>query len=155
MIASIKRFFENLPKSNVQSEEDKQHAIHLAVSVLLVEMSLMDGKVTEAEISHINNLLSKHFELTEQEKKEVMELAHSELDESTDYFQFTSVINQNLEQTQKVKIIEHLWQIAFIDGNLDSHEEHYLRKVSSLLHVPHSDFIKSKLRAEKILKTEQ
>jgi len=147
MLKSIKRFFENLAPEASQSDAEKQHAIHLAVSVLLVEMSKIDGKVSVEEIEHIKELLKSHFELTAQEKEEVMELAHEQLDTSTDYYQFTSVINQNFEQAQKVKIIEQLWQIAFVDGKLDAHEEHYLRKIHSLLHVPHSEFIKAKLRA--------
>jgi len=147
MLKSIKQFFDNLAPKEAQTEAEKQHAIHLAVSVLLVEMSRIDGKVSDAELSHITNLLNKQFELTAQEKSEVMELAHEKLDTSTDYYQFTSVINQHFEQAQKVKMIEQLWQIAFVDGKLDAHEEHYLRKIHSLLHVPHSDFIKTKLRA--------
>jgi len=148
MLKSIKQFFDNLAPQASQTEAEKKHAIHLSVSVLLVEMSRMDGKVSDVELSHITNLLDKQFELTAQEKSEVMELAHEELDTSTDYYQFTSVINQHFEQSQKVKMIEQLWQTAFIDGKLDAHEEHYLRKIHSLLHVPHSDFIKAKLRAE-------
>ena len=148
MLKSIKQFFDNLAPKETQTEAEKQHAIHLAVSVLLVEMSRMDGKVSDIELAHILDLLDKQFELTAQEKSEVMELAHEELDSSTDYYQFTSVINQHFEQSQKVKMIEQLWQTAFIDGKLDAHEEHYLRKIHSLLHVPHSDFIKTKLRAE-------
>ena len=148
MLKTIKLFFENLAPEAKQSESDKQHAIHLAVSVLLVEMSRMDGKVSDIEMAHITSLLDKQFELTAQEKAEVMELAHEELDASIDYYQFTSVINQHFEQPQKIKMIEQLWQTAFVDGKLDAHEEHYLRKIHSLLHVPHSDFIKAKLRAE-------
>jgi uncharacterized tellurite resistance protein B-like protein len=46
-----------------------------------------------------------------------------------------------------VEIIERLWQIAFADNHLDKHEEHLVRKVADLLHVPHRDFIAAKKRA--------
>lgn len=47
---------------------------------------------------------------------------------------------------QKIQLIESLWKIAFIDGELDVHEEYLVRKISELLYVPHSDFILIKNR---------
>ena len=38
-----------------------------------------------------------------------------------------------------------MWEIAYADGKLDKYEEHYLRKVSELLYIPHSQFIQQKL----------
>lgn len=148
MLQTIKRFFDNLAPESQQTEEQKQHAIQLAVCVLLVEMSRADGTVNEAELSHLNHLMDEQFDLSDQEKQELTDLAGEELDKSTDYYQFTSVINEHFEQPQKIKMIEDLWQVAFIDGKVDAHEEHYLRKVHSLLHVSHSNFIKAKHRAE-------
>ena len=149
MLESIKRFFENLAPEATQTVEEKQHAIHLAVSVLLVEMSRMDGKVSGIEIDQLHQLLEKQFQLSAQEKKDLTDLASQELDNSTDYYQFTSVINEHFEHQQKIDLIEYLWQIAFVDGKLDAHEEHYLRKIHSLLHVSHKDFMKTKHLAGK------
>ena len=148
MLKSIKRFFENLAPEGSQTEEEKKHAIHLAVSVLMVEMSRMDGNTSHEEITQLHNMLEQQFDLSLQEKKEITELAHQELDISTDYYQFTSIINAHFEHQQKIDMIENLWQIAFVDGKIDAHEEHFLRKIHSLLHVSHSDFMKTKHRAK-------
>jgi len=64
----------------------------------------------------------------------------------TDYFQFTSLINKECSLEQKVRLIESLWKIAFIDGALDMNEEYLVRKIADLLHVPHIDFIMAKNR---------
>ena len=40
-------------------------------------------------------------------------------------------------------LIEQLWDIAYADGVIDKYEEAAIRKVSELLYVPHSDFIKA------------
>ena len=53
---------------------------------------------------------------------------------------------------QKVKIIEHLWEIAFADTSLDKHEEHMVRKIADLIYVEHKDFIDAKLRVKKKLR---
>jgi len=148
MLQSIKRFFDNLAPPKEQTEQQQKHAIQLAVSVLLVEMSRMDGLVCEQEKIHLNHLLEQQFLLTFEEKQELTELANSSLDDATDYYQFTSIINQHFDQPQKIQMVDHLWQIAFADGKLDAHEEHYLRKIHSLLHVSHSDFMKTKYRVK-------
>jgi uncharacterized tellurite resistance protein B-like protein len=41
-----------------------------------------------------------------------------------------------------------MWVIAFSDEELDKYEEYLIRKVSNLIYVSHSDFIKSKLKAK-------
>jgi len=147
MLKAIKTFFDGLAPIAEQSDKEKQHAIQLAVSVLLVEMSRMDGDVCEEEKQHINQLLQQ-FDLNDQEKIEIFALANDKLDQATDYYQFTSVINQHFDQARKIEMIEHLWQVAFVDGKLNAHEEHFLRKVHSLIHVSHQDFMRTKYRAQ-------
>jgi uncharacterized tellurite resistance protein B-like protein len=39
-----------------------------------------------------------------------------------------------------------MWRIAFSDKRLDKYEDHLIRKVSELIYVSHSDFIKTKLK---------
>ena len=147
MLKSIKTFFDKLAPVAEQTESEKLHALQLAVSVLLVEMSRMDGEVNEQEEKYIHGLLDQ-FDLSTEEKTEITVLANSKLNDATDYYQFTSIINGHFDQSQKIAMIEQLWQVAFSDGKLDAHEEHFLRKIHSLLHVSHRDFIRTKHRAK-------
>jgi uncharacterized tellurite resistance protein B-like protein len=148
MLDIIKTFIKNLSLDQPESEQDREHAIQLASSVLMVEMCRIDGHVSDKELAHLKHLLNRQFDLTAAEKQEITLLAEEALDQSTDYYQFTSILNQHFSQSDKVQLIENLWQIAFIDGTADSHEEHLLRKISSLLHISHKDFIQAKHRAE-------
>jgi uncharacterized tellurite resistance protein B-like protein len=148
MLDAIKAFIDTLSPEKEPSEQEKQHAIELATSVLMVEMCRIDGQVNSAETSHLRQLLEHQFELTTEEKNELMTLAENALDESTDYFQFTAILNQHYSQQEKIELIGNLWQIAFVDGKADSHESHLLRKLASLLHVSHKDFIRAKHQAE-------
>ncbi len=148
MLKAIKIFFDHLSEKTEQSEADKQHAIHLAVAVLLVEMMRIDGHINDDEKCTLKESLDKKFDLTDIEKEELMFLANQELDHSIDYYQFTSVINQNFDKHRKIEMIEELWRVAFADGKLDSHEEHYIRKVNALIHVSHKDFMNAKHRVK-------
>ena len=44
-------------------------------------------------------------------------------------------------------MVELLWQIAYANESLHIYEEHLVRKIADLLHVPHSAFIAAKLNA--------
>ena len=42
--------------------------------------------------------------------------------------------------------MKFLWDIAYADGRIDKYEDYTIRKISDLLYVKHSDFMKAKLR---------
>ena len=44
-------------------------------------------------------------------------------------------------------MVELLWRVAYADGNLDKYEEHLVRRIADLIHVPHSVFIRMKHKA--------
>ena len=75
-----------------------------------------------------------------------MELAQTQAKEATSLYEFTRLINDDYDYKQKVELIENMWRIAFSDNNLDKYEDHLIRKISDLIYVSHSDFIKAKLK---------
>jgi len=44
--------------------------------------------------------------------------------------------------------VESLWEVAYADQHLDRYEDHLVRKVADLIHVRHSDFIRTKLEVK-------
>ena len=74
-------------------------------------------------------------------------LAEAEMRHATDYYQFTSLINQRFTQAQKERVLELMWRVAYADAVIDDHEQHLLRKIAALLHVADSAYIAAKLRA--------
>ena len=144
MLGRLKQFFEENIAPDNANNRNPVHALQLATAALLVEIMQSDDETSGVERAAIVNAVRKHFALTDIEASTLIDLAHEELDNSVDYFQFTSLINSNFTYEQKVAIIENLWQVAFADGVLDLYEEHTVRKISELLHVRHSDFIAAK-----------
>jgi uncharacterized tellurite resistance protein B-like protein len=41
-----------------------------------------------------------------------------------------------------------MFRVAYADQHLSAHENHLMRKVASLLHVSHGDYVAAKLRAK-------
>ncbi len=147
MLKRLKSFFDqHIDLAASANAPDPQHTLHLAVGALLVEMTHMDGEVWPEQREALENLVLEHCDLERSEAMELLELAEAERTESTDYFQFTSMINVAYTLEQKISLVELLWRIAYANNSLDRHEEYLVRKVADLLHVPHKEFIAAKLR---------
>ena len=150
MINTIRQFFEthiNLP--NKSPENLSGYSLHVATAALLIEMMRADASVSEAERETITDILRLKLALTAEETCGLLKLAEDELWKSTGYYEFTSLINKGFRYEQKVMIIEHLWEVAFADAEVDKHEEYMVRKIADLLYVDHKDFINAKLRVRK------
>jgi uncharacterized tellurite resistance protein B-like protein len=94
------------------------------------------------------SLIHQNFSLTDEQTSALVALAEQKRKQATDYFEFTSLINKEYSLEQKIRLIEALWKIAFVDGVLDMNEEYLVRKIADLLHVPHTAFILAKIRVE-------
>ncbi len=146
MLQRIQAFFERNLAPNRPGEPDEQ-AIQRATAALLIEVARQDETVTADELEAVTSAIRRKFGLNPTETQELIALASEELAASTDYFQFTSLIRERFSPEQKVRVIEHLWEVAFADGRIDRYEEHMVRKIADLLYVPHSDFVAAKHRA--------
>jgi uncharacterized tellurite resistance protein B-like protein len=148
MLTQIKAFFEeHLMPGAASGAGDDDHRLRLAVAALLLEMTRADEQVSADECAALEDGIRDHFGLTDEDARELIVLADAERREATDYFQFTSLINTHYGPEQRVQIVEQLWRIAYADAALHHYEEHLVRKVAQLLHVPHGAFIAAKLRS--------
>ena len=149
MIDGIRNFFNQViaPGAAGATGADSQHALHVATAALLLEMMRRDASITAAETASVTRSLQRRFGLEAAQVDTLMALAAEEARLATDYFQFTSLINKSFSAEQKVQVIEYLWQVAYTDGHLDAHEQHFMRKIADLLYVSHADYVGAKQRA--------
>ena len=118
------------------------------MAALMLEVAEADYQQQPEEKEILIELTKKSFKLNEAEADELVELATKEYEASTDYFEFTRLINDHYNEQQKIELIENLWHIAYADNILDKYEEHVIRRIADLIYVSHKDFIASKLRAK-------
>lgn len=145
MLAKIKQFFSvELTLDDDKSDELK---LQLAAAALLIELSQADYKQEPQEQVAIENALKKSFSLTDNQLQELIELAEEENQQATSLYQFTQLIKDNYSQGQRFELIKMLWHVAFADGEISKYEDHLIRKISDLIYLPHSDFIRAKLIA--------
>ena len=148
MIKKIQSFFESQLSIRDSSPEDKQTKLQLATAALLFEISKADFDMSEHELEQIKSLLNKQFDLSSAQLDELIDLAQSEVKQSTSLYDFTVLINEGYSLEDKKQVICLLWQVAFADNVLNKYEEAMIRKVADLIYVPHQDFIAMKLASK-------
>ncbi|MBA3623684.1 MAG: TerB family tellurite resistance protein [Methylibium sp.] len=149
MLRNLKDLFDSLmPAALAQAPESAEHTLQLATAVLLVEVMRADPDLSTAERQAVIGALREKFALADDEVARLLELAEQASREATDYFGFTSKINAEFSMEQKVRMIEHMWRVAYADGQLSAHENHLMRRVSDLLHIPHGAYVSAKMRAK-------
>ena len=148
MIVKIRRFFEQyIIVTESISEDELEHQLQLACAALMIEVLYADYSVDQSEIDTLRKTLQGNFGLNIDEAENLIQLAEEERAQATDYYQFTSLINEFYTQQQKRELVTRLWQMAYADHTIHKLEEHLVRRLADLLHVPHSAFIQSKHRA--------
>jgi uncharacterized tellurite resistance protein B-like protein len=149
MFSKLQRFFDRYLSDTTENTAPLEHRLQLACAVLMVEMTHVDEQVDKLEEAQLRKIIKQRFKLNHDEIEAIIELACNEKHIATDYHQYTSLLNAHYTQQQKIKLVEDLWKLAFADGLLDKYEEHLLRRLADLLHVPHQDFIRTKHKSQK------
>lgn len=148
MLKSIKKYCETIFLSTSENKLSKQQkTTELAAAVLMIEISMADEHIDEKELLTIHKQLSKTFNLSKEEVDSLMKTAKNEVEHTVSLHEFIRLLNSKLSLKEKTKIIESLWLIVYSDSVLDKYEEYHLRKISELLYVPHSTYIKAKLKS--------
>lgn len=135
------------PEVSAPSPEGREHGLRLAAAALLFEVVRADAEVREEELTVMRTAVQSAFGLAGPEADELVRAAQEASREATSVYELTREVDQALDAEQKKRLVELLWLVAFADAEKSAHEEHAVRKIASLLHVPHPDFIDAKLRA--------
>jgi len=126
------------------SADNREHALQIAAAVLLLEMEHADHEYDPAEREEIRAELKGYFDLLDGEVQALIDAAEPEAREAVSLHSFLRTLNEHLTPDEKREVLVMLWRVAFADRRLDADEEHLLRQLSELLHMPHRDFIKAR-----------
>ncbi len=144
MIKFIDQFFERfnqIEDNEVLSTDD----LHLATAALLVEVAVSDQNFDECERKQLKKLLASECQLNTEEIAQLINEAEKKSKSASSLFEFTHIINTHCDYTQKLSLVNSLWKVAYADNELDSYEEHIIRRIADLIHVSHRDFIQEKI----------
>ncbi|HET9404380.1 MAG TPA: TerB family tellurite resistance protein [Burkholderiales bacterium] len=145
MLKALKSLFDDAGSRPLPGHE-RRH-LHVAVASLLHEASRVDLREDGTEHAAAQAGLADLFGLTEQEAAAVLAEGRGKARQMTSYFGAVAVVKRDMGQPERVRLIEHLWRIAYADGPLDPYEDHYVRKIGHLLYVTNTDIVLARNRA--------
>ena len=150
MLKTLRDLFESLsPLPAGIDARAAEHALQLATAVMLVEVMRADSTFHAGEREAVQAALRDKFGLSDDEAARLAELAGTTAAASTDLFSFTSRIDGAFEMPQKLRMIEHMWRVAYADGHLSEHERHVMWRIADLLHIPQGAYVHARMRAQK------
>lgn len=139
MIDAIRKFMSKpapaAPVSAVSSEAARLPGVQRAAAALLLELAHADGEFSAQEQAHIHAALERHFGLDHATATELLALADAERREAVDHFQFTRVVKEQYDVSQRVLLAEVMWGVILADGEIASHEAYLVRKLGNLLEL--------------------
>ena len=113
----------------------------------MLELAHADDEFAPEERRHIEDVLARHFDISGDAARELMELAEGKRREASDIYQFTSVLTAHYDEGQRMVLAETLWRVVYADGRLSSHEDYLMRKLAHLLDLRPAYLAEARKRA--------
>jgi uncharacterized tellurite resistance protein B-like protein len=135
-------------KGSIESGTDREERTRVAASVILLEAAQADHECSEEELAQVVETLKRDFDLKHEQAEELLEIAHRERNRAVDLFEFTNHINSEFSREEKQEVLESVWRIIYVDSILEKHEDYFVRKLTHLLRLSHTDMIQAKLKAK-------
>ena len=147
MFSSFKNIFKN-PNIKIEASDDEYK---VACTALLCEAASMDGVFDDNEKKLILVLIQKQFNVDENEANKIYIEGKSLAENSAQLYGFTRIIKESWDNEKRISLLEMLWELAYVDGELDAAEDMLIRRIAGLIHVEDRDRIEAKQRVLKKL----
>lgn len=137
-------FFKKIFKKKDQEKETVSD-INLACAIILLEVSYSDFEIKDVEIEKMLNFFETDLNLSKDKSTWLNNEAQKLHKDTNCLRKYIKLINDSYTKEEKLNLINIAWRIAKADNEIDKYEEHRIRKISELLYLNHSDFIKEKI----------
>jgi uncharacterized tellurite resistance protein B-like protein len=131
---AIKNFITELADGKAGHDLDDGD-FRLAFAALLVHAASVDGEFNAAERAKLTDLLKQRFELDDATADELIVQAIVSDQKAIDLYHFTHLLNGQLDDNGRLRVIEMMWQLAYADGAVSDYEDNLIWRVADLLGV--------------------
>ena len=105
----------------------------IKVAALLIHAAKIDENFSEKEEEIIKKTLLE-FGVDQENLKEIIKKAKEKENNSNQILDFTREV-KNMEDKNKIKIIESLWRIIYSNKEADIYESSLMRRLAGLLYI--------------------
>jgi uncharacterized tellurite resistance protein B-like protein len=145
MFEPLSRFVKGLldPTSQVAFAPDDPR---VAAAALLYQAVAVDGKVTGEEQTRLLSIIRRLFSLEERDARHLSEAGSQAEMAAIDQTEFISAVNRKMTPSQRLAIVEAMWDLVCADGQLHEFEEDLVWRIAGPLGI--SDTDREALRAK-------
>ena len=118
---------------NKDNNEENRNNSYLKIAALLIHAAKIDENYTKEEEEIMKNTLIKLGANSSKIEKIILDAKIIE-DDSSQILNFTKKI-KDMEESDKIKIIEALWTIIYSNKNADMYETNLMRRLAGLLYI--------------------
>jgi uncharacterized tellurite resistance protein B-like protein len=147
VLKALRRMLESAPADPHVVRAHERRQLQLAVAVLLHEARRADYAEGDEESIRGRQALADLFGLQAPESAALLEEGRAKAQHLTSLYAPLTTVKRDFSLDERVRLVEHLWRVAFAHGGLDPYEDHYVRKIAHLLYVPNTQSMLARNRA--------
>ena len=134
----------NFLKKNTDNIELDQTDINIYALRLLIHLALSDGEIDESETSELKKFIQQNS--LSDDLASYLDREINDVEISSSFFEEISKINSNFSKSEKLNLLEKIWNLILIDGVIDPYEENLFYRIGELLKIKRSLLNKLKSR---------
>jgi uncharacterized tellurite resistance protein B-like protein len=146
MLNALRDFLKSLGGENEPGKQFDETDVRLALAALLAHAMSIDGVVEETEKAQLRAVLEKEYDIAGEDLDKLIDEAIRADDEAVDLYGFTSILKRNMEHEQRLRVVEHLWEMVYADGEVHEFEDNLVWRIAELLGVQSRDRIARRAR---------
>ena len=143
MFNSLKKLFKSQKTDN---DEDPNYNLKILCG-LMIEAANTDGTIDSKEIDKIKFVLINIFKENPDNVREIIENSLENKNNTKSLYFYTSKINKEYSDEEKILLLETLWEIVLSDGQVHDYESSLLRRLAGLLYISDVNAGNAKKRA--------
>ena len=141
MLAELKEFFSELIDGQKPQHQFAETDYRRAAAALLVHVATLDGELTDAKRRKLHAILEAQYGLDAAATDELIAEAAQDDREAVEVFHFNSQLMRTLDEAGRLRIVEMLWEMVYIDDSVSEFEANMMWRVADLLAVSSRDRI--------------
>ena len=147
MLETLRQFIAEVVSPNAhENQAFDDTGYRLAATALLIHVISLDGEPSAIEKAKLHSLIESRFGLDPGTADRLIAAATLEEGTAVDLYHFTSVIMRAVNEEGRLRLVEMMWELVYVDGKVSEFEENVVWRAADLLAVSSRDRINLKRR---------
>jgi uncharacterized tellurite resistance protein B-like protein len=135
MFGSIKTFISNLAGDANQRGSSGQRDRLTAITALLIRVATVDHEMSGARRAKLHAILRSNYGLDDTAAARLISDADAIARSAIDLYRFTRPLNEVLDNEERRRIVQMMWEIVYADRKVNEFEENIIWRAADLLSV--------------------